>query len=84
MEMLALRSTCGLTTDQCLFLCFKGTGADPTSGFGHVPCRNWAGRKRVGLPTQSARYGRLVRSAKLSFSVPGLQPCLPPFSCLIS
>ncbi|KAH0446531.1 hypothetical protein IEQ34_024631 [Dendrobium chrysotoxum] len=44
------------------------------------------GGRGLALPTQSARYGRLVRSAKLSFSVPGLQPFQCPsssFACVL-
>lgn len=81
--MLALRSTCGLTDRPVPFSVLEGHRGRPQPlDFGHVPCRNLAGGRGLALPTQSARYGRLVRSAKLSFSVrsPGLQPCLPPFS----
>lgn len=66
--MLALRSTCGLTDRTSAFLCLKGHRGRPQPlDFGHVPWppNHWAldvGRKRLALPTQSARYGRLVRS----------------------
>lgn len=53
MEMLALRSTCGLTHRPVPFSVLEGHRGRPQPlDFGHVPCRNWAldvGRKRVGF-----------------------------------
>lgn len=76
--------------DQCLSVLEGSRGRPQPLDFGHVPWspNHWAldvGRKRLALPTLSARYGRLVRSALRSFSVRspyvvGLLTSLPPFS----
>ncbi|KAH0445415.1 hypothetical protein IEQ34_025500 [Dendrobium chrysotoxum] len=66
------------------FFCALRHRADPNLLIWSCPCRNWAGRKRVGFANAVRAVRKIgpLRKAELFGSRPST--CLPPFSCLIS